>query len=405
MVYTKSDTLEAMQYQRATSLPSESFFLFGPRGTGKSTWLKSVLPKAQVFNLLLTREYLRFSQDPDSFRNEILSLPKGSWVVVDEVQRLPSLLNEVHALMEDHPAKYRFALTGSSARKLKRDGANLLAGRALVRKFFPLTHREIGSSYRLDRALKYGTLPRAWSNPAAPEHLPTDTQACEFLESYIETYLREEIQQEALVRKLDSFARFLEVAALCHGQVLNVAAVSRDAQVSRQTVQGFYQVLEDTLIGFRLPAWRPRLKVKEVEHPKFYFFDTGVLRALKRRLDDEPDQAETGLLFETLLLHELRAHDSIAGLRGEFYYWRTPSGSEIDLIWTKGRRAMGFEFKSGRKFRRESATPLLEAVKGGKLKRGFIVHQSSETLRISEHVQALPVERFLKELEAGRILE
>ncbi len=394
-----------MEFIRAASLPVESFFLFGPRGTGKSTWLRKSFPTAKTFNLLLTKEYLRLSRSPELFRAEVEALPRKSWVVIDEVQRLPSLLNEVHALLEDHPGSYRFALTGSSARKLKRDEANLLAGRAITRGFFPLTRKELGAHFNLNRALRYGCLPRVWSHPESPKGLPSEIQVQEYLESFAETYLREEIQQEALVRNLDSFSRFLEVAAIANGQILNISNVSRDCHVARQTVHGFYDVLEETLLGIRLPAWRPRLKVKEVEHPKFYFFDGGVARTLLGKIAEPPESAEEGVLLESFLLNELRAFDSYAGLKGKFSYWRTPSGSEIDLIWTKGSRSVGFEFKRTTRWRREDSASLLEVVQSGKLKRGFAVYLGKETLALGKNVVALPIEAFLEKLAQGKVID
>jgi predicted AAA+ superfamily ATPase len=235
---------------RHQELPDHSFFLFGPRGTGKTTWLKQVLPDALWFDLLRTQTLLALSRQPESFRQQVEGRPRGSWVVVDEVQRLPTLLNEVHALIAEHGARYRFALSGSSARKLKRMDVNLLAGRAINRQFFPLTAAELNfDCNNLDRVLRLGLLPQIQAE--------TD-YAVEALEAYVGNYIREEIQQEALIRNLESFARFLEVAALMNGQIVNVAGISRDAAVARPTVQGYFATLVDTLIGFWLPAWRKR---------------------------------------------------------------------------------------------------------------------------------------------------
>ncbi|MFZ4396750.1 MAG: AAA family ATPase [Kiritimatiellia bacterium] len=198
---------------RQQKRPDHSFFLFGPRGTGKTTWMKQVLPDALWFDLLRTQTLLALSRQPESFRQQVEGRPQGNWVVVDEVQRLPSLLNEVHALIAEHGARYRFALSGSSARKLKRMDVNLLAGRAINRQFFPLTASELNFDCNPDRVLRLGLLPQIQAE--------TD-YAVEALEAYVGNYIREEIQQEALVRNLESFARFLEVAALMNGQIVNV---------------------------------------------------------------------------------------------------------------------------------------------------------------------------------------
>ena len=257
-------------FTRLLQLPERSFFLFGPRGTGKTTWLRQVLPNALWFDLLRIRTLLELTQQPDTLRQQVEALPRGSWVVVDEVQRLPSLLNEVHALIADHGRAYRFALSGSSSRKLKRMDVNLLAGRAINRQFFPLTAAELNFDFEVESVLRFGLLPQIRSDPDF---------AVDALEAYVSNYLREEIQQEALVRRLDSFARFLQVASLMNGQTANVAGIARDAAVARPTVQGYFETLIDTLIAFWLPAWQSRAKVKEVASPKFYLFDPGVARA------------------------------------------------------------------------------------------------------------------------------
>src|SRR5712692_1854330 len=287
-------------YTRRLPLPERSFLLLGPRGTGKTTWLRAQLPHARWYNLLLDRELLRLMRDPGSFRREVDALPRGSWVVVDEVQKLPSLLNEIHDALASAPRRWRFALTGSSARRLRREDVNLLAGRVVTRRMLPLTVAELGSEPAPDDLLRFGGLPLVRSERGAASRI-------DLLEAYVETYLTQEIRAEALVRSLDSFTRFLEVAALANAQVTGVASLARDAAVARPTVQGYFEVLVDTLIGAWLPAWRPRAKVKEVQHPKFYFFDTGVVRALSGRLHEPLTDAERGPLLETYLLHELRA--------------------------------------------------------------------------------------------------
>ena len=245
-------------YTRRLALPRHSFFLFGPRGTGKSTWLRQQLPDALWFDLLRLPTVLQLTRQPELFRSQVEALPKGAWVVVDEVQRLPALLNEVHALIAEYGGRYRFALSGSSARKLRRLDTNLLAGRAITRRFFPLTGAELDFDLDVNELLSTGCLPRVRSEPDA---------AVDILDAYVGTYLREEIQQEALTKDVGAFARFLEVAAVSNGQVVNVAGVARDAGVARPTVARYFDVLVDTLIGSWLPAWRPRARIKGVQHP------------------------------------------------------------------------------------------------------------------------------------------
>ena len=382
-------------YTRHLELPDHSFFLFGPRGTGKTTWLKQRIPGAVWFDLLRVHTLLALSRRPESFRHQVEASPRGTWVVVDEVQRLPSLLNEVHALIADHGRRYRFALSGSSARKLKRLDVNLLAGRAINRQFFPLTAAERGYQFDVEQVLRFGMLPQIVTEP---------DYAIEALDAYVSNYIREEIQQEALVRNLESFARFLEVAALMNGQVVNVAGIARDAAVARPTVQGYFAALIDTLVGFWLPAWRRRAKVKEVGSPKFYLFDPGVARALAGRLREPLDGLERGFLLETWVLHELRAAIAIRNVGGQLHYWRTPSGSEVDFIWTRGSRAVGIEVKAASTWRREHGAALKLLMADGVLKSGHGVYTGSVTLKDGP-LHVWPLDRFFRELTAGGILE
>lgn len=381
-------------YTRGLTLPERSFFLFGPRGTGKTTWLRQVLPDALWFDLLRTSLFLELSQRPDTFRQRVEALPRGAWVVVDEVQRVPALLHEVHALISEHGRRYRFALSGSSARKLKRLDVDLLAGRVVNRQFFPLTMAEVGTNLAVDDVLRFGLLPQIRSDRR---------HAIDTMDAYVSNYLREEVQQEALVRRLDSFARFLQVAALMNGQVVNVAGISRDAAVARPTVQGYFDVLTDTLIGQWLPAWRRRAKVKEVASPKFYLFDPGVARALAGRMREPLESAERGFLLETWLLHELRAAIAAQGVGGELCYWRTPAGSEVDFIWWRAARAVGVEVKASATWKREFGGPLKGLIADGVVTRGFGVYAGTAELRDGA-LRILPVHAFLGELAAGRIL-
>ena len=382
-----------VMFTRRYELPDRSFFLFGPRATGKTTWLRSVLPDALWFDLLRMNLVLELTRQPDTFRQQIESQPRGSWVVLDEVQRLPALLNEVQAIMTERHRTYRFALSGSSARKLKGGDANLLAGRAINRQFFPLTAAELGGDVNRDRILRYGLLPQIHAEPDA---------AVDILDAYVSNYVREEIQQEGLVRRLDSFARFLGVAASMNGQVVNVAGIARDAGVARPTVQGFFEVLVDTLLGFWLPAWRPRAKVKESASPKFYFFDSGVARALAGRLREPLERDERGFLIETWVLHELRSAMAYHNAGGQLHYWRTPNGTEVDFIWTRGRRAVGIEVKAAEAWRRGFGRPLQYLLESGVIQTGIGVYTGRRTLKDGP-LQVLPLERFLDQLGSGEV--
>lgn len=381
-------------YTRLLELPKHSFFLFGPRGTGKTTWLKTALPNARWFDLLRSSELLRLMRNPEVFRLEVEALPKGAWIVVDEVQKWPPLLNEIHSLIADYGDKYRFALSGSSARKLKRMDSNLLAGRVINRKFFPLTGAELNYDFDPDRLLKYGTLPKVCADPE---------NRVDILEAYVVNYIKEEIQQEALVQNLASFSRFLEVAAIMNGQVVNTANIARDAAVARPTVQRYFDTLIDTLIGCWLPAWRPRAKVKEVAHPKFYFFDPGVVRAIQNRLRDPLESAERGPLLETLVAHELRSRINISGCGGELFYWRTPSQVEIDFIWARGKKAVGIEVKAASAWKKDYSGALNQLFLEKRLQRCFGVYLGNVRLKDGA-VDVLPFKEFVKYAASGKIL-
>jgi predicted AAA+ superfamily ATPase len=320
-------------FSRRLTAPTSTTLLLGPRATGKSTWLEQVLPDAHRWDLLDTRVALELARDPSTLARQVSALPRGAWVVIDEVQKVPAVLDEVHRL--DGKQGRRFVLSGSSARKLKRGGANLLAGRALRKDMFPLVSAEIGAPLSLER-VPFGCLPRV---------VTADTPQ-PYLEAYVDTYIREEVQAEALTRNIGGFARFLEVAARQNGQVSNTTNIARDAQVARQTVQGYFDVLVDTLLGFWLPAWKLKRATKLVVHPKFYFFDAGVARALTGRLAYPPTPEEFGFLFETFMLGELRAFLSYSGLSYPPQFFRTHDAVEVDVMLETRKDFLAIEIKS-----------------------------------------------------------
>jgi predicted AAA+ superfamily ATPase len=377
-------------FTRRLRPPARSFFLLGPRATGKTTWLREHFPKAHWFNLLEERTWSRLLREPGRFRQEVEALPAGSWVVVDEVQRLPGLLNEVHDLLSHDARRIRFALTGSSARKLRARDVNLLAGRATSRRFFPLVASELPAGTPVDDLLRFGGLPAVRSEGATRDRV-------ELLQAYRDTYLAEEIRNEGLVRSLDGFARFMEVAALLNGQVLNVAGISRDAGVSRTTVQGYFEVLTDTMLGSLLPAWRPRARVKEVANPKFYLFDTGVARTLAGQLREPLHATERGPLLESWVLHEVRAHLHDHDVGGELAYWRLPSGLEVDLIWRRGSRRIGIEVKGSERWRSEDGAGLRALDEAVALDRRVVVYLGDRRLK-DEDIDVLPFWEFVEGL-------
>jgi predicted AAA+ superfamily ATPase len=328
---------------RLCALPERrSVLLLGPRQTGKSTLVRSLLPPAAwTVDLLEHDHFLRYSKDPSLFRREVEERIRSGCrtVFVDEVQKVPELLDEIHALIER--TRTRFILTGSSARKLRRRGTNLLAGRAATRRLHPLTLREMGDRFRLERTLRFGSLPAVVTG--------SDDEAHDLLASYAQTYLREEIQAEAIVRNLGGFSRFLDIAAAQCGDILNFTAVGRDAALATRTVQEYFQILEDTLLGVRLEAWRGSPRARLVTHPRFYLFDPGVTNALNRRLTAPLDAAWLGRLFEQWVVLESWRLIDYLGIEARPFYWRTNQGAEVDLVIERhGRLVLAVEIKSKR---------------------------------------------------------
>jgi len=312
----------------------KSYFLFGPRQTGKTSFVKSRLAPADLYiDLLPQRAFLGYAQSPGRFRGEVLAhlrRHKRFTCVVDEIQKLPTLLDEVHELIESTPVT--FALTGSSARKLRRGSSNLLAGRAYTYHLIPLTFEELGREFDLDKALNYGTLPPIWARP--------DENRREFLRSYAETYLREEIQQEGLVRNLAPFSSFLDIAAAADGEVVNYSNVARECGVSVKTVQQYYEILAETFLVLRLPAWTRSTRTRLVSHPRYYFFDPGVTNALTHQLSGKLDPIARGRRFEQFVIQQIRAAIEYRRLDCDLAFWRTQQGVEVDLLITRGQRIL-----------------------------------------------------------------
>ena len=379
-------------YKRTLTPPNRSFFLFGPRATGKTTWLNSSLPadSTLTFDLLLEEAFLPLVRDQKYFRDKIEG-SQAEWIFVDEVQKIPSLLNQVHHLIQKHGSRYKFALSGSSARKLKRLNSNLLAGRVIRREFFPLTAREQGKDFLLERALSVGNLPGVLMDPK---------YSVDILESYVHTYLAQEIHQETLVRDIEPFARFLKIAAIMNGEILNVSNIARDAAIGRTTAERYFSILVDTLMGVFVQPWRSRVRVKEIAHPKFYLFDTGVARGMTGRLREKVDGMERGALMEALTLHEIRAWASYSNSGGEVFFWRTPGGAEVDFIWSRGSNHVGVEVKASASWRREWGTALKELLAMKKLKRGFGVYGGQEVLKDGP-LTILPFQTFAYRLYEG----
>ena len=376
-----------MVYSRMTRLPACSFFLFGVRGVGKSSWARTTLPSVMRLDLLDEALFHDLLAEPSLFRELVSAVTPGDWVVIDEVQRIPALLNEVHRLIEERGL--RFALLGSSARKLKMAGTNLLAGRAIRKAMYPLVPRELGADFNLNEVLRYGSIPLVWTADGRRE----------VLESYTQLYLREEIRAEAVVRNLPGFVRFLPIAALLHGQALNVAGIARDAGVARTTVTGYLEVLEDTLLTWRLPAFEARLRVRERRRPKLYWVDPGLVRAVKRQFGPLSAE-ERGALFEGWVLGLLRAHAEEQPLFDSIHYWApVESNTEVDFLLRRDTEYLAIEAKAARRYN----TALLKGLRAidglPDLVRRVLVHDGGRAFRTEDGIDVWPVKRFLEALE------
>ena len=317
--------------QKIVDAESDSVFLWGARQVGKSTLVKKIYPKAKVYDLLMSDEYGRLMRRPQLLREELQHLDEETLVIIDEIQKIPQLLDEVHWLIVNRGI--RFILCGSSARKLKRVGTNLLGGRALSVNLYPLVSAEI-PDFNLIRAVNHGMIPRHYmaSNPKKR------------LQAYIGTYLKEEIQDEAVVRQLVSFNRFLDIAAQCDGEMVNYTNVAQDCGVSATTIKEYFNILEQTLIGYMIPAFTQSKKRRAVTTSRFYYFDVGVVNYLLNRTNLLPGSVDFGHAFEHLMIQEIIAYLNYYNSDERLSYWRTASGYEVDAIIGMGRVAI--EFKS-----------------------------------------------------------
>ncbi|MBL7006536.1 MAG: ATP-binding protein [Spirochaetia bacterium] len=324
-------------FTRLYALPTEklSVFLFGPRGTGKTTWLKDQIAAEVYIDLLKSDEFIRFSSRPASIE-EIIPPGYKDWVVIDEIQRVPALLHEVHRLIE--AKKYRFILTGSSARSLRKKGVNLLAGRAVTSHLYPMTAMELKDSFSLERAVRYGHLPTVCTDMNENEYKA-------YLSSYVQTYIQQEVLQEGLTRNIGAFARFLETASFSHGSVINYSEVAREVGQHRKVVESYFSILEDLLLGWMLPVFRKRAKRNMSVHPKFYFFDTGIYQILRPRGPLDSYSEISGAAIEGLLIQEIRACNEYYLSGYELFYWRTSTNIEVDLVLYGEHGLKAFEVK------------------------------------------------------------
>lgn len=362
--------------------PQGSFFLFGPRGTGKTTWLRENLPHALHVNLLRGDVHRDLSARPERLVELVEGYPERADVVLDEIQRVPDLLPVVHDLMESKRPR-RFVLTGSSARKLRRGGTDLLAGRAALRTMHPFLAAEL-PDFDLDGALTYGMVPLVL----------TASDPGDVLRSYASLYLEQEVQAEGMVRSLGSFARFLEAVTFSHAAVLNASNVARDAQVSRKTVEGYLAILEDLLLAWRVPVFARRAKRATVAHPKLYLFDAGVFRSLRRTGPVDRPQEVEGAALEGLVAQHLRAWIAYSGDRFQLAYWRTRSGVEVDFVVYGPEAFWAVEVKNARSVRREDVRSLASFREDYPECEPILVHRGGQRLLV-DGIRCLPAHEFL----------
>jgi uncharacterized protein len=363
-------------------LATKSYFLFGPRQTGKTFMIRRQFPKAKYYNLHETDTFLKFNQEPHRLRQELTG--KDKLVVMDEIQKLPLLLDEIQVMIDD--SQVRFLLTGSSARALKRKGLNLLGGRARTKRLHPLSFRELGQQFDLVTALDRGLVPSLYFSDSPYEDL----------QAYVGTYLKEEVAAEAVVRNLPAFSRFLTVAALCNGQMLNYSKIASDAQVPKSTVQEYFHILRDTLLGDDLSAWRRTEKRKPLTTAKFYFFDTGIVRHLQRRRHLQEGSPEFGEAFEAYFHHELKTYCDYEGVP-ELAYWRSTSDFEVDFI-LNDRTAIEVKAKANVSDRDLRGLRALQ--EEGLLKHYVVASLETHPRRIGK-IEILPWRDFLARLWEG----
>jgi len=364
---------------------AQSYFLFGPRGSGKSAFVESFYRDALFFDLLDAEVFNEFLASPRALSARV---PDGfdDWVVIDEVQKAPALLNEVHRLIEKRGLK--FVLTGSNARRLRRGDVNLLAGRALTRRLHPLTAAELGGAFDLARALEFGHLPAAC----------TAADPGDFLKSYVHTYLREEIQQEGLTRNLPAFGRFMEAASFSQGAPLNISAIARDCAVNRKVVENYFSILRDTLLSYEIPVFARRAKRELVTRVKFYFFDAGVFRAIRPAGPYDSDAQSGGVALETLVLQELAARNDYGGFDYQIHYWRTRQGAEVDFVLYGARGLLAIEVKNTARVRREDLKGLRAFKEEHPAARLIFIYTGARQLH-DDGVDIVPAEAFLPRVD------
>ena len=373
--------------------PKKSYFLFGPRGTGKSTWVKHLHADATVIDLLEPEVYRSYKSHPGRLRETVEAKTGPHAFLIDEIQKVPSLLSLVHALIEEDKSR-QFILTGSSARKLKRDGVDLLGGRALLTHMHPFIACELDENFSLDKALHFGMLPLIYQSETANEDL----------KAYLALYMKEEVQMEGLVRNVDEFAQFLEIISFSQGSVLNYSNIARECGVSGKSVENYVSILEDLLLAFKVPVFSKRAKRILVVKPKFYYFDAGVYRAIRPKGPLDFQEELGGIALETLVAQHLRAWIDYSEAEGKLFYWRTKAGLEVDFVMYGELGFCAIEVKHTTNVNQQDLKGLNEFKKDYPEAQCMLLYRGKEVLRKGD-VMCYPMDLFFKALIPNQAIE
>ena len=372
--------------QRHFLPPNDHFFLFGPRGTGKSTWLRACLPDAYVVDLLDDATWRQYLSDPDHIKALVEANPEFTRFIIDEVQKAPKILNSIHSLIEEHKG-HQFILTGSSARKLRRGGVNLLAGRALLCHLHPFMASELGDEFKLADALKNGLIPL----------ITTAADPVKKMAAYLRLYLNEEVQAEGLVREIDTFARFLETISFSHGAVINVSNIARECRISRKSIENYLSVMEDLLLACSLPVFTRRARRAMTTHPKFYLFDTGVFQHLRPKGPLDSVHENDGIALEGLVMQHLKAWSEYSDGNTQCFFWRTKGGSEIDFVVYGESHFYAIEVKNAAHVNTKHLRTLKTFCRDYPEARPLFLYRGKDKLMI-DGISCWPVDEFLRKL-------